>query len=151
MPNRGYPSLELMAEATEMPSGDHRRTGSRRLWGSGRESTDPPDQRPLPQQHQQAGRRTLGWWGRHFGRGKDNEDTVGSNGSHLFSSQGGLGHETDVDVENAAEHEPSAVAGKLSTNDVVGTGGTGESAIAGRARPRGSRSLASGDSRIFPR
>lgn len=134
-----------MAEATVMPSAEHRPKGNRRFWSSGREGNDPPDQRP-PQRHRH--RAVRGWWGRQFGRGKGNEESTDSDGSQRLPPQGGVGQAAGIDVENAGADLLSSGGGKVSSDAGVWAARTDKTRLGFSMRPKSS---ASGESRIFPR
>lgn len=123
--------MELMAEAAAAPKVEQG------TWGSSREGTAPPS----PQQQH------FGWWGRHFGRGKDND---------RFPTSSGNGRAADIDLESSADHPPRPAGGEPPIDGVFGVRATATSVDEShgegdrKGSERGSRSSAR-QSRIFPR
>ncbi len=128
---RGYPSLEQMADAAAALKGEQG------AWDSSREGTAPPS----PQQQH------FGWWGRHFGLGKDNDK---------FATSSGNRPTVDVDLESSAARPPLSARVKPAIDGAyrVWATATGVDESDGgddrKRLDRGSRSSAR-VSRVFPR
>ncbi|CAN0052437.1 unnamed protein product [Scytosiphon promiscuus] len=130
----GYPSLELMTEATAAASDDERAWGQR---------GDAVDTKQPPPQQQPGLRNRTSWWSHHFGgRETDKRAAQSSGGLEERASGQEQGQTRVADVENlvdqvqpSTERQPLADAG-------VGAGATGLSSRNGSSKWQ---------ARIFPR